>query len=301
VTIVAAEERLEFACFGGRVSVVADCDHELNPIRARLEGWHRTLTRFDETSELCRLNADPATQVRVSPVMARFVAAAVDAAVRTDGLVDPTLAPEIENAGYTRDLGTPVDLETSLALAPARRAARPHPRRRWLELAIDPATGMVTRPPGLRLDSGGVAKGLLADLAARLLADAGSFAVDCCGDVRIGGRDRLDRPVLVDDPFGRGTLHEFAIADGGVATSGIGRRSWIGADGRPAHHLLDPSTGRPAYTGVVQATALAPTAEDAEVRAKAALLTGGEQARHWLADGGVLVFDDGSHAVLEAP
>jgi len=31
-------------------------------------------------------------------------------------------------------------------------------------------------------------------------------------------------------------------------------------DARPAHHLLDPRTGRPAYTGVVQATALAPTA-----------------------------------------
>ena len=62
---------------------------------------------------------------------------------------------------------------------------------------------------------------------------------------------------------------------------------------------VDPSTGRPAYTGIVQATALAPTAADAEVRAKAALLTGGDHAPLWLAHGGVLVFDDGSHAVID--
>jgi thiamine biosynthesis lipoprotein len=120
--------------------------------------------------------------------------------------------------------------------------------------------------------------------------------VDCCGDLRIGGRQRT---VRVDDPFGRGVLHELEVADCGVATSGIGRRSWIGADGRPAHHLLDPSTGRPAYTGVVQATALAPTAAEAEWRAKAALLGGPGTAAMWVArHGGVVVMDDGSHEVV---
>src|SRR5204863_8925353 len=113
------------------------------------------------------------------------------------------------------------------------------------------------------------------------------------------GRDGLEPPVRVADPFGRGVLHEFHMSAGGVATSGIGRRSWIGADGLPAHHLLDPSTGRPAFTGVVQATALARTALDAEVRAKAALLSGPAGAPRWLAHGGVLVFDDGSHRVVD--
>jgi thiamine biosynthesis lipoprotein len=299
VTTVIAESRADFACFGGRASIVASGDADLVRVRARLESWHRALTRFDPSSELCLLNASPAPHVRVSALMACFVAAAVDAAHRTDGLVDPTLAPEIERAGYRSDLGPSLDLDHGLALAPPRRPARPHPDRRWLTVTVDPMTRTVSRPPGVRLDSGGIAKGLFADLAARMLADSGSFAVDCCGDVAIGGADRLERPVLVDDPFGRGVLHEFAVAAGGVATSGIGRRSWIGPDGRPAHHLLDPSTGRPAYTGVVQATALAPTAADAEVRAKAALLTGGEQGPAWLAHGGVLVFDDGSHAVID--
>jgi FAD:protein FMN transferase len=286
---VITEERVGFACFGDDVSIVAS-DGELSRIRSRFEAWHRIFTRFDPMSELSLLNASRAPHVRVSPVMATFIAAALDAAHRTGGLVDPTLGAEIEHLGYRSDLGEPVALDR----AQPRRAARPHPDRRWLDVRLDGHT--LTRPPGVKLDSGGIAKGLFADLAAGLLSGASSYAVDCAGDIAIGGADGLVRPVLVDDPFGGGPLHELEVREGGVATSGIGRRSWIGPDGRPAHHLLDPSTGRPAHSGIVQATAVAPTATEAEALAKAALLSGDGQ---WLAHGGVLVFDDGSHAVLD--
>ena len=84
-----------------------------------------------------------------------------------------------------------------------------------------------------------------------------------------------------------------------MATSGIGRRSWLAADGAPAHHLLDPATGRPAYTGLLQVTALAPTALAAEVRAKAALLAGPDGVHGWLPDGGVVVHEDGRHEVVD--
>jgi len=69
-------------------------------------------------------------------------------------------------------------------------------------------------------------------------------------------------------------------------------------DRRIAHHLLDPSTGRPAFTGVVQATALAPTALEAELRAKCAVLSGPEAAPSCLPDGGLLVLDDGTHHLI---
>ena len=266
--------------------------------RQRLEAWHDRLTRFEPRSEISRLNASTTAHVRVSDLMCLFVAAAIGAARRTNGLVDPTLLDEIEDAGYRTDLGEPLQLAVSLHRAPPRRPAAPDPRARWSEIALDGATRTVTRPPGVRIDSGGIAKGLFADLAGEALARSDSYAVDCCGDLRLGGSAKLARIVRVDDPFGRGVLHELELVAGGVATSGIGRRSWIGPDGRPAHHLLDPSNGRPAFTGVVQATALAPTALEAEVRAKAAVLAGPVQGRHWLPRGGVLVFDDGSHEVL---
>jgi FAD:protein FMN transferase len=292
-----------FPCCGGRAAVLASGDGDLGTAvratRRRLEAWQDRLTRFDPASELSRLNAATTTHVRVSDVTCLFVVAALDAARRTDGLVDATLVDEVEAAGYGGELGAPPPLTLSLAMAPPRAAARPSPRARWREVAVDTATRTVSRPAGVRLDSGGIAKGLFADLSGRALAGADSYAIDCCGDLRLGGRARLPRRVPVDDPFGGGPLHEFELAAAGVATSGIGRRSWLGGDGRPAHHLIDPATGRPAFTGVVQATALAPTAVEAEMRAKAALLAGRAGGHGWLRHGGVLVFDDGSHALVE--
>jgi thiamine biosynthesis lipoprotein len=64
------------------------------------------------------------------------------------------------------------------------------------------------------------------------------------------------------------------LRGGAVATSGIDKRLWWDSRGRPAHHLLDPATGRPAWTGVLTATAKAPTASLAEALAKAAILAG---------------------------
>jgi thiamine biosynthesis lipoprotein len=84
-----------------------------------------------------------------------------------------------------------------------------------------------------------------------------------------------------------------------VATSGIGKRSWIDADGHVSHHLLDPASGRPAFTGIVQVTALAPTATEAEMLSKAALMRGPAHAGEVLVHGGLFVLDDGDYVVLD--
>jgi thiamine biosynthesis lipoprotein len=185
----------------------------------------------------------------------------------------------------------------SAAPAP-RRPARRHPQARWREVRVDLRGRTIARPPGVKLDSGGIAKGLFADLLSREAASYDAFAFDCGGDIRIGGQARRPRRVRVDDPFGHGVLHEFDVVAAGVATSGIIGRTWVDRDGRPAHHLLDPATGQPAFTGVVQATALAVTALEAEALAKAAVLGGVESGARWLRFGGVLVFDDGDFQVV---
>ena len=70
--------------------------------------------------------------------------------------------------------------------------------------------------------------------------------------------------------------------------------SGLRADGF-AHHLIDPATGTPAWTGLIQTTAVAPTAVEAEALAKAALLSGPGDAGRWLTRwGGVAFADDGT-------
>ncbi len=81
---------------------------------------------------------------------------------------------------------------------------------------------------------------------------------------------------------------------GAVATSSVVSRAWATPDGRSAHHLLDPRTRKPIWTGLLTATGLAPTALEAETLAKAALMRRAADARRVLgAHGGVLVHADG--------
>jgi FAD:protein FMN transferase len=300
------EARDQFRCFGSTCAafVIGDTPgrsarEAVALARSFLLDWHKRFTRFDADSELSRLNADPRHVVPVSDAMVRFAEAVVMAARQTGGLVDGTLLGEIEAAGYREDLGLPLPLPLALELAPARRPAGPSPHPGWDQIAVDRGRRLVTRPFGVALDSGGLAKGLAADVLADALGAHACFAIDAAGDVRIGGAGRVERAVHVASPFDGTTLHSFALTDAGVGTSGIGRRSWLSADGAPAHHLLDPATGRSAFTGVVQATAIAPTALEAEARAKAAVLSGPQGAAAWLPDGGVLVLEDGSHLLLQ--
>jgi FAD:protein FMN transferase len=303
----AVESRETFDCFGGTCTVIvadarrpADAAEAVRAAKRSLLSWHRRFSRFEPDSELSRFNRDTRSEVPVSPMLRRLIEVALTAARDTGGLVDATLGAEIARAGYASHFGaTGIGLEYSLPAAAPRAPAGPSPVAPAQRIAIDADGPTVSREPGTIVDPGGIAKGVFADQLAASLAGFDAFAVDCAGDIRLGGRARTRRATHVTSPSDGRTLHTFRFASGGVATSGITKRSWIDADGRPAHHLLDPRTGRPAYTGVVQATALAPTAAQAEVLAKAALLSGPERATEWLRYGGVFVRDDRSYEVLE--
>jgi thiamine biosynthesis lipoprotein len=306
---VSAEAHLEFACFGGSVAIhVRGVDYEDGLALAErgrevLLDAHRRLSRFDPDSELCRLNRDPRAEVPASPLMRRLAAAVRTAGFRSGGLVDATLVDAIEQAGYTDSLqggGNAAPLARSIFVAADPAPAAPNPAADWRAIEIDEAAGTVVRPPGLRIDGGGLAKGLLADLVGGILSESRSFAVNCCGDIRLGGKAGARRSVRIDDPFGTEPLHELSLSEGAAATSGISRRSWTVPGGRLAHQILDPRTGRPAFTGILQATAIAPNALLAEVLAKSALLSGPVRGADWLPFGGVLVPFEGEHIVVAA-
>jgi FAD:protein FMN transferase len=302
-----SEHDLSFSCMGTtiRLLVGAPLDpRQLTPAdaaasaRAYLDEFDRRLSRFRAGSELCALNGDPRRAVPASQLLRAAVGAALWAARESDGLVDPTLVGALERAGYAGSRAglRPAPLALALAAAPPRRPARPDPQAAWRQVEIDERTGLIRRPPGLRIDSGGTGKGLAADAVARSLQGYSRFVVDCGGDVRIGGPAAEAEPyeVEVEHPITRERAHIVQVGSGGIASSGVNSRLWQTEAGY-AHHLLDPSSGEPAWTGLVGTTALAPSALEAETLAKTALLLGPEGARRLLASkGGLLVHDSGA-------
>jgi FAD:protein FMN transferase len=257
----------------------------------------QSLTRFDPSSDLCALNRDARRAVPASQLLRAAVVAGVYAARNSGGLVDPTLVRSLERAGYarSRDGHLPVPLTEALAHAPRRRPAAPDPRAAWREIEVDDDAGLVRRPPGLLFDTGGIGKGLAAEAAAQRLAGYARLVIDCGGDIALRGAWEVE----VEHPLTGERVHTLRLRGGGVATSGLNVRVWRRADGSYAHHLIDPSTREPAWTGLIGATAVAPTALDAEILSKVALLSGPARARTALAEyGGVVVHDDGDIEVI---
>lgn len=298
-----------FRCMGCDVRVLLDDDDaddralraEAARVRELLHGADDALSRFRPGSELSRANASPLVVVPAGPLLRAFARAGRWAGERSGGLVDVTLHDAIVAQGYGRSLDgvSPAPLSDALAAAPARRRASPDPAARWRRLHVDPE-GMLHRPAGVRLDPGAVAKGLAADLATAVLDPATRYVISCGGDLLVGGPRARATDVVVEDARGGGVAHRLTLRAGGVATSGISRRIWRDGDGGFAHHVLDPSTGEPAWTGLVSATAIGETALEAEVLASVALLSGPRDGRWALRRrGGVLQHDDGRIEVVD--
>jgi FAD:protein FMN transferase len=266
--------------------------------RAFVLDFGARLSRFRSDSDLSELNRHPSAIVDAPPLLRAAVRAGQWAAERSGGLVDPTLVRALEQSGYDHSLDgvESASLLEALAHAPARRAARPDPSARWSQIIVDDRAGTVARPPGVMIDTGGTGKGLCADAVAFRLARYTRFVVDCGGDIAVVGIGAKFQPyaIAIEHPLTGESIGSIEVARGGIATSGLNVRIWRRGDGSFAHHLLDPSTGSPVWSGLIGATALGDSALEAETLSKMALLLGPAGARRVLAEhGGVIVHDSG--------
>jgi thiamine biosynthesis lipoprotein len=278
----------------GAPSPLAAADRE----RAFVREFGARLSRFAPDSDLSALNRDPRSVIPAPLLLRAAVAAGLWAAQRSDGLVDPTLVRALERAGYDHSLAAaePASLTDAMVRAPTRRPACPHPSADWRRMSVDDRAGTITRPPGVMFDTGGTGKGLCADAVAIRLAGYARYVVDCGGDIAVGGVGAQLRPyeIAVEHPLTGESVGTILVDRGGIATSGLNVRIWRRDDGSYSHHLLDPCTGTPVWSGLIGATAVGPSALEAETLAKMSLLLGPDGARDVLAEhGGVIIHDDG--------
>ena len=253
---------LHFRAMGTTCSLFGDGDLSAG------ERWVRRIatriTRFDESSELSRLNA-AAAWVDISPELEHLLRASLLAFEMSGGLVNVAVLPSMLAIGYTRPL---TQGPTAAHLDQAHTAP-------FLPEVLKVARGRARLAPNVRIDLGGIAKGWLAD---RLAAELGANCL-----VNLGGDlfARGDGPEGEGWPVGMGGA-TVLLRDQGAATSGTRRRAWRDGDER-VHHLIDPRTGRPSATDLREVSVVAPTAAAAEVHAKAALLLGSRLAPAHLA------------------
>lgn len=225
----------------------------------------RHLTRFDAMSALSRLNLAVPLDRRVPRTLVRGLAAAWRAYRITRGRFDPRTIGALEEAGERAGVTLPA--------SPGRLG----PDDRWLRLDPRRAVAALAAP----VDLGGIGKGLALRWAATALRRGGvhDFLLSAGGDVMATGDGPAGRPwiVGVEDPTGgRAPLAAIELRDAALATSSIAVRHWTAADGSSRHHLIDPSTLRPAAAPWLAVTVLAADPAWAEVASKTVFLGGTE-------------------------
>jgi thiamine biosynthesis lipoprotein len=264
----------EFPAMGSEARVVVvggDTDALVELARRRVDDLERKWSRFLPASEVSALNRARGHAVRVSPDTFDLVGRAVAGWQVTNGRFDPTVLGDVVRAGYDRPFAAVV-IRPGDGVSMLRRGCG--------EIVLDAAASTVTLPPDVGFDPGGIGKGLAADVvvAELLAAGAEGAAVSLGGDLRAQGTPPDGAPhwvVAVDHP-GAGRVVTIAMATGAVATSTTRLRAWT-VGGAARHHVIDPATGAPA-AGITAAavSAVAGAAADAEVAAKAALLSDGD-------------------------
>jgi thiamine biosynthesis lipoprotein len=236
-----------FRAMGCTVDVSDDAFCE--EVRRLFDERDRRFSRFRADSELSRLNRVPAGASLVSEEFSRMLGHALGAARSTGGLVTPTIGAAVVGAGYDVDFdrlpadGAPV---APVEVPPVG--------------ALSLRGRLLVRAVPIELDLNCVVKGATVDDALALLGG---------GFVAAGGDVATSAPLVVGLPGGDAvTLHR-----GGLATSSVAIRRWL-RGGEPQHHLIDPSTGRPADVPWRDVTVSAASCLAADVAAKAALLLG---------------------------
>lgn len=241
----------------------------LDRAEARIRAIDARFSRFLDTSELSLLNAAAGHWFTASLELREVLALALELHRETDAIFDPAILPALERAGY----------DTSFERIAPRPDAPPTVADREPSFDVEIAGDRVRLAPGLRIDLGGIVKGWAADRIADELSSEGPALVDLGGDCALRGEPPEGRWIIAIERPDRATetLATLALGPGGLATSGTNRRRWRTGD-RWAHHLIDPRTGAPAETDLVQVTAMHPWAAWAEVWAKTALVLGAAAA-----------------------
>lgn len=238
----------------------------------------KRFTRFSKQSELAQLNQSAGSWFQASPNLFELVCESLNYFQKTNGLFDPSILPDLMRAGYDRTLDEVQRLNSDPQ--PASRSMRSSPTLDMVELNAESLS--IRLPTDLQIDLGGIAKGWIAEHAARLMSQcATSCAASAGGDMfLIGypeGQDYWE--VGLEDPRNiEEDITILRVGEGAIATSSVSKRVWRqGTLSR--HHLIDPRSHEPVISDWLSVTVIAPEMPAAETYAKAALIGGMDFAR----------------------
>ena len=271
--------------------ITADVITALKDVETNLISW------TEEGSQIYKINQNAGNTTTVSDETADYLKQVLDLSEASGGAMDPTMGKVIrlwDIDGENPHVPAEDDLKSLLA-----------------DVGYDKVIlngNDVTMPEGVTLDLGAAGKGIGCDAAKKILdadEDVSGMILNLGGSSVMSYGSKPDGSawqVAVTDPrdtegdyLGVVTLNGTEF----LSTSGDYEKYFI-EDGIRYHHILDPSTGYPARSGLTSVTVVCDDGLDADGLSTACFVLGKDKAEELLkkynADG--LFVDDSGHVWL---
>ena len=223
-------------------------------VNEQLRRFEEKLSMHLDDSEISKINANAGVDyVKVSQETFDLISTAKSMSELSGGLFDVTIAPLTSLWGITSDhprVPSQEEIDQAKSLV------------NYEDILLDEEnTAVMLRRKGQALDMGGIAKGMATDMVREIYEEMGVTAAS----ISLGGNVLVIDPKSQGEDFviglrdPRGTANDVIaklVVEGKViATTGDYER-YFEQDGKRYHHVIDPRTGYPCETDLIQATAI---------------------------------------------
>ena len=235
--------------------------------------YEKTLSRTVDGSDIDRINKASGEATAVNEETLQVISKGIGFGDLSGGVFDITVGKASTLWDFHESLE---EGGTEVPSAEALKEASGHID--YKAISMDEASGTVRLDdPEMMLDLGGIAKGYIADRVSEYLRGLGvtSGIVNLGGNIEvIGGKagslgasleEQSDFSLGIRDPLDEtgGLLGIYPGRDVTIVTSGTYER-FIEVDGVKYHHILDPETGWPVDTDVLQVSVIAGAGHSAD-------------------------------------
>ena len=263
----------------------------------KIKELEKELSTTEENSAVNKINTANGKAVAVSGNVLVPLRASLDISEKSGGALDVTVYPVVKAWGFiSKDYRVPEEIELMRLLDKVN----------YKNITVGD-TGVVV-PSGVEIDLGSVAKGYASQVVCEMLKESGveGAVVSLGGNVQTVGRkpDGSKWRVAICDPDNPdgGITGTLTVGEAAVVTSG-GYQRFFERDGKKYHHIIDPSTGNPADSGLKSVTIVCPDGTYADGLSTALFVLGLEKAMDYHEKYGgfeaVFVSDDGTVTVTD--
>lgn len=276
---------ISYRVFGGRTAqAIAAMTVELS----RLENQ---LSRFRPDSEVNKINQSAGLgDVKISHEMAEILSLALVLSEISQGMFDITVAPLVDLWDCKKAKNIPAKAKIRKTLS----------KINYHDLVLKPEDHLAALGQrGQSIDLGGIGKGYASDRCIQVFQqyDVSSAYISIGGNVSTLGKkpDGSLWSVGIQHPRNEdGLIGAVRVAGKAVVTSGDYERCFFDSQYKRWHHILNPTTGYPAESGLISVTVVADRAMIADALSTAIFVAGIDKGLGYLAqflDSEVIIVD----------